>query len=468
MKKRFFLILTFIVPFLIQAQEALDLRQCIDIAQENNLQLKVQTINERRARIDEKLARMSRLPNLNMNASLGRNFGFAIDPTTNTFSNVSTDFLNSGLNANARLFRFGQINNDIRNAELGRESARQDLIQMEREIALQVSNAFLQIALQQELLNNAQRNLDITQQQLERTEKLFESGAAAEADQLNLEAQLASDQQTVVEAQNAYDLSLLNLRQLMLYEGELQLQLPDSEGAIEDEYTTVKLETIADRAMAWDARIKSAELRAEAQSFSLQATEKDRLPSLDLFGNANTRYSSNFRTSDGIQLVETSAQVNIDGEPAIITQETFQPVFKDASFSEQLNNNLGQALGLSLNIPIYNRNQLSAAIEQEELTLEQRKIELEQARQQVQLEVAQAWQDYRAGKSRFAAAETSLRARELAEKNARRALELGAMNAFDYTQNRLLLDNAISNFLQAKYNYLFSIKVLDYYTGKPL
>jgi outer membrane protein len=451
-----------------QAQDAMSLRDCIILAQKNNLDLQLQRLNLKQAELNEKTSSRARLPTINFNGSYGYNFGFAIDPTTNTFANETTSFLNSGIDGRARLFRFGQLGLNVRAAEFNVLSTKNEIIQFERDISLQTANAFLQVVLQDERLQNARRNLQISEQQEKRIELLYNAGATAQADLLNAQAQRIADQQALVEAQNSFELSIFDLQQFMLLDDKPEIDIPDLDPEMMDEYAGLDENKILESAMERDARISAANFRMAAQEYNLKSSKIERLPSLDLFGNINTRYSSNALTRDGFILVEQASEVEIDGEPSIIVSEVLNPIVTESPFSEQLNNNLGQAVGVTLSIPIYNQFQIQASIDREEITMQQRQLELESAKQDLRREVLQAWQNYKAGKTAYEATKKSLEAQEMVLNNANKAQELGAMNSFDYMQSRLQYDNALSNFLQAKYNAIFNIKVLDFYLGKAL
>ncbi len=447
-------------------EQELSLEQCVKIAEENNLSLKNQYLNIESSKIAEKVAKNQMIPSLNASTSYGYNFGFVVDPTTNSFANQTSSILNGGLNAQVELFQFGRIRQEQRISGLNVMASESDWKQEKRNISLSVANAYLQTVLQKELVANAERNKSLSEEQVSRMEKMLKAGTIAEAELLNIRAQWARDGQSVVNAQNSYQSSLLQLRLLMRYDQEFEPLVPSVEQiALDDPYRAAKLESILSSARNNDFRIRAAELREQVSEQQISANQKSLMPSLSLFGNVNTRYSSLAKRTNGVRTEEVSTDFSINGQEVTAVQEVQFFNFEDAPVGYQLQNNLGQALGVSLNIPIFNQYRLQSNVDEAKINRERSVLNTETVEQQLESEVNEAYQNYNNAVSSMEAADLTYEAMQLAFDNAQTAFEHGAINNFEYSQSRIQRDNALSDQIRAKYNYIFAIKVLDYYMG---
>lgn len=469
-QKGIVLILIFIWATVLKGQSsALSLEECIEIAEENNLTVKNQWLNVERSKITQKLANRMSLPRVDASTSYGYNFGFAIDPTTNDFANQTSSILNGGLDAQMNLFQFGRIRTEQKIGDLNVLASETDWKQEKRNIRLSIANAYLQTVLQGELLENTKRNKALTEVQVQRMEKLLNAGSIAETELLNIKAQLAQDEQAEINAQNSFDMSRLQLQLIMLYPEDFKPIVPDlNQWENQDPYIAISREEIMSGAMSNDWRIKAAELREVISEHQIKVNDKSRLPSVLLFGNVNTRYSSLAQQVNGEKITSVSTEFTINNQPVTAVQEVSIPTFEETPLNDQLRNNLGQFVGVSLNVPIYNRYQFQSRIDEARVEEERSRINTQIVRQQLKQEVGEAYQNYLNTRASVEASQKTFEALELALKNATVAFEYGTINTFEYNQSRTQRDNAQSNLLRDQYNYLFAIKVLDYYLGVEL
>ena len=205
----------FFYSFSIFSQATWSLQQCIEYAKENSLTLKQAKYGVQLSALNDRQNRMSRMPSLNGSSSFGYQFGLGIDPTTNGLKNQRIGFNNLGLNANVPLYNGGQINNSIKQGEYDLKASEADAVVAFNNMALNIANAYLQILMAEEQLVNAEKRLELSQEQLDQTDKMIRAGTLPENDRLEVLAQMARDEQTIVQSQNAIDINYLNLKEFM-------------------------------------------------------------------------------------------------------------------------------------------------------------------------------------------------------------------------------------------------------------
>jgi outer membrane protein len=303
---------------------------------------------------------------------------------------------------------------------------------------------------------------------------LVNAGAAAAFDLYDVEAQLASDEATIVSTQNALNLAKLNLVQL--------LQLPASEA---DGFTVVRPsdedlernnlppspESAVGHALASFPEIVQAQYQVEDAGIGLNLARSERYPRIFASYNIGTGYSGASRTVDGSPTTEeiVLGSLVVDDSTAydlVAQQEVYQ--FITTPFSDQVNRNYNQSVFFSMNIPIFNNFGVKSSVEQAEVNVLRAQYQLEQVRQTLTANIESAWADARAASQNTVAQESALVASERAFKNTEQRYEAGAATAIDYADARTRLDNARVNALRSKYDLAFKSRILDFYTGKPL
>ncbi len=447
------------------------LEQCIRHANKSNLSVLQTAAQLDNAAADLLQSRMNRVPTLNANSSLGINNGRVIDPFTNTFEERSIESNQIGAQAGVPLFSGLQIHNSIKANKMAFMASQQDLEVTRNNIALSISNLYLQALLAQQLLEVAESQLDITQTQVERTEKLVNAGALSLDNLLNLKAQMGNEELSVINARNNYINSLINLA--------LLLQLPEPE-----KFSIVKV-TRLDPGLQLDAdiqgvfssaesnqpQVRASELRMEQARYSLAAAKGARSPRLTAFANMSTVYAStNQRIIDPLNPIT-------NGETPIgIVQGTNQIVVRpNISFETevvprftQFSNNFGYGVGLSLTVPILNNWQVNTQIRRAKNSMILADLQYQSTKNQLFTDVARAVTDYKAAWSRVQANERNIEAQRASFAFSEARFNQGLLNAIDYLNTKNRLQIAEANLLQAKYELLFRAKILDFYLGKPI
>lgn len=468
------LIIFFSVPAFTQSQNSntWTLRECIDYAINNNVNVKLGLLETDLANIDKREAQGNFLPTASANASHSWAIGLNQNITTGILENQTTQFSALGFSIGANLFNGLQNQNLLRRSAMALIANQYQVTQIREDIALNVANAYLQILFNKENLKIQQEQLKNNLIQKNRVTELVEGGMLARGELIDLEATIAADQQRVIQAENALILSKLGLIQLLQLDQFEDFDVSDDISGLE--FTDVLEYGPADifaRSRKNRTEILLAEQNIDIAAIDIKIAEGARLPRLAAFYNINTR----------IAYLDQITGFNIDGENPVRTigfvENTNQnvltvntiPVIGDPDpFFMQFSNNLGHNFGLSLQVPIFTGYQIRNNIDRAKVALERARLVHEQEDINLQRNVYTAYYDALGAKNAYEAAQIALKARELSVEYATERLEVGAINTFDYSNVQTLYINAQSEILRTKYDYLFRLKILEFYFGIPL
>lgn len=459
-----------LMPLLqVQAQEVWSLEKCIQHALNNNLDIQQSEIAISQAAINEKQAKHARYPSLNGSTGLSLNFGRTVDPTNNDF--VSARFLsnNLSLNSNVILYNAGQINNSIAQAKINKESAEKSHMQRERDVSLAVAQAYINVLFAQENLSNNSNQLNLTNEQYNQLKALVDAGVRAENELLDIEAQIATAEQNLITQENNITLALLNLKQLLMLEPEFDMttSVPDQLDVENIDLTSTFAETYQSAELN-QASIRAAELDVESAKLGEKIARASMYPTVTLGGNLGTNYSNQGKRIVGYETKTQTQTVIINNIETQIETQFQSPITENTPYFDQLDGNLSYGLGLGVNVPIYNNYRSKAAIERAKLNIVNSELLVERQKNQLKTNVQQALADLQAASKRYAAATKSQNAQQRAFENAQRRFDLGSLNSFDMVNARNLYDNAQTNLLIAKYDYIFKSKIVDFYMGRPI
>lgn len=441
MKKVLLVILVFSSQFSF-GQTVLTLENCISLALKNNLTIQRATLNAELAEQDLVGAKGQHLPSVNLFLNSDLNFGRTIDPFTNTFA---TDEVRSdayGIQGRWDVFSGATRYNRYKQANMNVLASRYDSDKARNDVSLNVTSSYLQILFNKELLRIAEQQVNLTKSQVKRSKQFVQAGRISKGELLETEAQLAREELNVVTASNNLDLAKLRLLLVMRADSieDFTVQTPNK-NVDELVGTGATSSFIYYKALESLPEIKSAEIKYEASSKGLNA-EKGRIsPTLSLRGSVGSGYSGK----------------NID----FVTGET-----KD--FGTQVSDNFNQSIGVSITMPILNSLSTHTAVSRAKVTREIRELELEQAKNQVNETVKQAYMDFNAAKKKYQANVKAVEATRESFKYASKRFEVGNTNAVEFNQAKTNLARAEADLIQAKYDYLFKFKILEFYQGKPL
>lgn len=428
------------------AQDEWSLDRCISYALENNIQLKQSALQQESARLDKTQSLAQMFPNLNANTGFNMNFGRNIDPGTNQFVNEQVNSNNFRVGSNVTLFNGLRLLNTFKQSQLDLLAAEYDLEGLSNDIAMSIASAFMQVMFNEEVLLVAQEQVDVTNEQLQRTQKLVESGSLPEGNLYDVQAQLASNELQVINAENALSASILALKQILNLDAsvEFRIKRPETDVPLEG-LANRTVGTVYDHALNNWPQIKAREQQLESARKGEQIAFATYTPTLSANGSVSTFYSSAFQDFD---------------------QQTFE--FTDVPYGDQVERNLSESVGLNLSIPIFNGLQSRTAVKQARLGRINAELQLKDQKNQLYASVQQAYNDAQAAKRQFDASDKSVSAMELAFDYAEKRYEVGMMNSLEFNTSANNLARARSEMLRSKYDYIFKMKVLDFYQGEPI
>jgi outer membrane protein len=413
----------------------LSLSKAVEIALQHNLNVKSYEVSLRNAELQFQQSKNNALPNLSANINQSASFGRSINPFTNGYDSRNINYNNLGLNAGMLLFNGGQIRNTVLQNDFNLKASQEDLASIKENISLQVVLAYLAILNSEDQLSIAKSQTEITKLQIARTEKLVNAGSLAPSNLLDLKAQLASDESSVVNFQSSLDLNKLTLLQLLndssistIALQRIQVPTPSSNGydtGIEELYT---------KALIIQPLVKAADLRVQSAQKSIAVAKAGTMPTLSLSASVTANQSN---------------ALNLD-------------------YFDQINNTQNKVISLGLNIPIFSRFAVKTRVAQAGLQRENASIEASKARLTLRQNIEQAYvnltnsaKKYEAGLSQVSALEESFRAAES-------RFGAGTIDFVSYNLQKTNLDKARLSLIQSKYDFVFRTKILDFYQGKSL
>ncbi|MFV7234436.1 TolC family protein [Flavobacterium sp. ZB4R12] len=454
MKKRSFfsLILMLVCSITIQAQSKnWALEECIKYAIQNNISIKQTELDSKTAAIDKKGAIGNFLPSLNVNASHSWNIGLNQDITTGLLRNQTTQFTSAGANVGVDIYKGLQNQNNLRKANLSIVAAKYQLLKMQEDVALNVANSFLQVLFNKENLKVQKEQLAINEKQYARSQELVNAGSIPRGDLLDIKATVASNNQNVIAADNAVLISKLSLAQLLQLKDFENFDIIDGTSAKDENNILAQTPTVIyDKAKEGRTELKIAKTNLEIAEKNVAIAKGAFQPTLQGFYSFNSRVSyADVPQYDPITGTIIGAQ-------------------KPDPFWTQFSDNKGQSFGAQLSIPIFNGFSAKNNVERSKVSLEKSKIALEQQELDLQRNVYTAFTDAKGALNAHESSVVALESRQEAYNYAKEKYAVGLMNSFDFNQSQTLLTNAQSEVLRTKYDYIFKIKILEFYFGIPI
>lgn len=471
-KKLIFIGLT-LTNCVLSAQETWSLERCITQAQENSRQIKQSQIAVKNAKLILKQDEWSRYPSVSANSNLGFNFGRSVNPSTYAFENNATNYNSWGLSAGAMLYNGGRINNQIKQSDVDVKAAQADLEQSAADVALSVAQAYLQILLNDEQLENAKKRLQTTQSQLDRIEKQIKAGQLAPNARYDLQAQAARDEQQIVTASNNVEISYLNLKNLLELSPEtaMKIERPNiiiPTGTNPEGYM---FRAIYNQALNNQPQIRAGDLRIKSAELAVKVAQAALLPSLSVSANLNSNYSStilDFTRGRSVE-IPIKQKIILNGQTTEVTfLQTQSTDVPKKTYPSQLGDNFGQGISLNLSIPIFNGLSRQIGVQRQRLNVENQILALDRNKQQLKTDVQNAIANARAAKKSYEAAQKTYDAQKAAFEATEKRFQIGNANGFEFTQAKNNADTAERDLIVAKYDYLFRLKIVDFYEGKKL
>jgi len=419
----------------LQAQEVWSLQKCIDYAQDNNIKIKQGVITTEYQQNQLKQAKFTRLPNLNGQLSQGFSFGRNLTYPENTYKDVNSSQTDFGLSTNIPVFQGFYITNNISKLELDLQASIEDLSKAKSDISVNIASTFLEILFAKDLVKVSEDQLLVTNLQIKQITEKVEAGSLARGSLLEIEAQAAGEELNLVNAQNQLKIARLRLTQL--------LELPSNDDfdvevpalpEISAQASIVSAGEVYKSAVLTRPEIRGADLRYQSSQFQLKMAKSALYPTISAYASFNDLYNN---------------------------QNT-------NSFSDQIKNNQRKSIGAQMNIPIFTRFQNKLQIDNSRLQVLNTELELENTKKLLRSDIETAQTSAIAALNRFNSNQKAVSSMKEAFRYSEEKFGVGLVNAVEYNTAKTKLAKSESDLLQAKYEFIFRTKILDFYRGLPL
>lgn len=452
------------------AQEAWSLQKCVEHALKNNLSVKQQAINNELSKISVSDSKFDMFPTLNGSSSGNYNWGRSVDPFAYTFTNQEIKSVNLSLNGNVNLFNGFQIQNTLKQSQLNYLASELDLKKIQNDISLNVVSAYLQVLYAKEQLNVMDNRVYEATQQRDRAKLMVDAGTMPKGNLLDAESQLSNEELNKITAENQLINSKLTLIQLLELESvdNFEIVVPSAE-LPSTSVMANKPEQIYTLSLASLPEIKSAAIKVESAKKGIQIASAGYLPRLNMFGSISSGYSSTSRSIDGLPTFlgyAPNGDLTQSGE--FVQSPIFSTNFKKTAFGDQIDNNLNKSVGLSINIPIFNGFSAKNNVARAKLNFFNAQVSEELVKNTVYKSIQQAYTDAIAAQKKYYAIEKSVVALQEAYDYSKKRFEAGVSNSLEFLTSTNNLTRGKVDLLQSKYDYIFKVKVLDFYAGIPL
>ena len=463
-----FTALIFCVSFYMQGQ-TLTLQECVELALEKNITIKQSELDIANAELDKSNAFGNFLPNINAQTSHSWNIGLNQNITTGLLENLTTQFSSLGVNMGVDIYNGLQNVKRLHRANLAIIAQQYNLADISDDTALLVANSYLQVMFNREQLGVQESQFAVSLKELERTKILIEAGVLTTRDIFELDATIASQQQSVVQAQNNLRLTKINLAQLLLITDYENFDIAVE--AFDVPFPQILDETpkaIFEKALSDRNDIKLSLTNLEISKTDIEIAKTSLQPSLSAFYSYSTRISYSDRlTGTGVFNQFPIGTVAATGQE-VVTQVEQRGVIGPSSFVDQLQTNDGHNFGIQLSIPILNGFSAKNNVKRSKVNLMRFENQFEQQKLGLESTVNQAYNDAKGAFNFYKAAQKTVIARNDAYQDATKRFDAGVMNSFEFTQIKQRYEASVSDELRAKFDYVFKLKVLEFYFGLKL
>ncbi len=435
-----------LIHYVSYSQNSWTLENCIKYALENNIQIKRQSLQAEIAGQNNAQSKYELLPNLNAGFEHSFSSGRSLNTETYAWEDRKNQDGNMGISSNLVLFNGLKNLNNIEKTKFDLMSTLSDVDKVKNDISLQIATSYLQILFDEELLDIAKSQLEITQQQVSKMEKMVEVGNRAKGDLLDILAQSATEKLRVTNVKNQLKISILNLTQLLDLDSVGDFSIDKPSGLVVEEYMLPELDLLFNNALSNFPQIKSAEYEVNSSEKSLAIAKADRYPNLSL----NTVYYTRYNQSPVDPITRQST--NVSNYP----------------YSEQIGDNQYRSISLNLSIPIFNRMQVYKNVSNAKIYLYDSQYRLDQTKQLLYKDIQQAYADAVAALEQYFSAQEAVNSNEEAFKYTEQKFNVGLVSSIEFNEAKNNLTRAKSELTQAKYEYIFKSKILDFYRGEAI
>jgi outer membrane protein len=462
------------------AQDKWDLPRCVNYALANNISIKQADIDSRTSKLSFDQAKYTQYGTANGATGLGFNFGRSINQTTNVYSNVEGLSQYYNLNVGITLFNWFALRRATESSDYSYKAQVVNIDKVKNDITLNVAAAYLAALLAKEQVTLANTKLQLTSQQLENTRRLVDAGSVPELNAAELEVQFATDTSSVISAQETYDIDNLQLKAILNLDAAapFDLDTPPVETIPVEPISQLQPDVVYAIAIGAFPQQKMNDLRITSSEKYVDYSRGKLYPTLNFYGALIDNFFNDLRHVDyqtTSELLPGSYALNstpVPNEqypiyfPSVNPIYTSQPIYKAfQGYGDQLSNNFGQQFGLTLSIPIFNGNSSRINYKKAQLNVETAKLTKESDLLNLKQNIYQAYYNAVASLEKFEANKKAVIVAERSFDLSTKRYNIGMLNTIDYLTNQNNLFTARINVLIAQYDYVFRMKVLEYYKG---
>jgi len=458
------------------AQDSWNLKRAVEYALANNISVKQADIQARIADLNLKQSKLMQVPTANISGNAGVNAGRSIDPTTNLFTNTQLFSTGFSLTSAVTIFNFFSVRNNIEGNKLDNEAARANIDKIRNDIALNVATAYLMVLVSEEQENIAKLAVQLTLQNFDNTKKRVETGVLPELNLAELEAQLALDSSNLITASNTVKQNILQLKAILNVDaGErFVVETPPvskipvlSLEELQPEYVYAEAVKNLPQQKVNDLRIKAAEKY-------LTSARGQMYPTFSLFAGLGTNYANNkipnvLRVPTGT-LDTTGAKANVNGTLYDVVTPGFNNIVTTSTtpFGTQLSDNFRQNIGIQVNIPLFNNGQARTNWEKSKLNVNSLQLQKDLDLIILKQDIYTAYNDASTAIQKYHAGIKGVQTAEKAYTFAQKRYDVGLLPTIDLLTNQNNLNRARVQLAQAEVDYVFRLKLLEFYKGKGI
>lgn len=419
------------------------LKQCIEYAIEHNINVRQQVLEKENQELALTTSQYSRLPDLN--ANVGQDFYFGRGPGRDgTYQDQSQASSSLRVSASVPVFSGFRINNDVKAKKMNLQAALEELNRAKEDLSLNITSFYLKVLLCKELLSVAEDQVLLSKEQVGQTEILVRGGKSPESELFDARAALAREELTRTEAANNLQLALVDLSQMLNLETpeQFDIVLPDMDGVVLGEMLNLQTPVeVFTHSVNNRPVVKAAEFRLQSSEKDLKVARSAYYPTLSLGASYSNSYYHTYNLDEGL---------------------------RNPSFSSQMSNNGSESVGLNLSIPIFNRLSTRNQVRMARISVENRQLLLDDVKLSLYKEIQQAYYNAVAAHEKFRSSERSVEASRIAFKYEEQKYNAGKSTSYQFNDIKTRLAKSLSEAIQAKYNFIFLSKILDFYNGTPL
>jgi len=462
------------LSFTAKAQQVISLQQAVDSTLKNNLTIKQAQLTEALAVEDYKQSKNNQLPSLTANPTASYNFGRSPNLTTYSYTSQSFLYLNGQASLSVTLFQGGQLRNQILQNKLYLDVDKTSTAKVKNDLLLNVVTDYLTILTDQDLVIAAKQQIELAKITLDRAQKNFDAGNATRADLAQAQAQVSMAELNLTNNQNQVDLAILILKQYMEMDPgkDITVEKPDI-SKLTDIKTIYDATDVIKTALSVNPDIRLAELQQQTYAQAIKIAKGTYYPTLSLFGGAGTNYSNLIttqvvgQTPAATQPIGT-VQVNGTSQTVFSLQPISVPINGAYSAFNQLGNNLNESIGISLQIPIFNKFSARTSVRKAKLNYQYAEISTQLAKNTLSKTIIQAVLDLQAADKSYQSSLQTFESNKEALNVTRQRYDAGLVNTLDYNTALTNYNKSQNDMIEAKYQVVFRSKVIDYYIGNPI